>query len=94
MRLPRCVKVLSEGNILHLVPAITDTQPCASMAEHIEGGGLLGDQGSLALWEDQDAGIEFNLYGSALPGSRTGQKVRKMNAYRCMDPSIRLGDQG
>src|SRR5829696_1071010 len=47
------VEILVEADELHLVPADADAEPEAAAAEHVETGGLLGNQHSLTLREDQ-----------------------------------------
>ena len=56
------VEILVEADELHLVPAHADAEPEAAAAEHVETGGLLGDQHRLALREDQHLGGEFDLF--------------------------------
>ena len=56
--------ILPQGLVLHLVPAHADAQPQPAAGQHIHFGGLLGDQGGLALGQDDDAGAHFNLFGN------------------------------
>ena len=55
------VEILVEADELHLVPAHADAEPEAAAAEHVETGGLLGNQHRLTLREDQYLGGEFDL---------------------------------
>src|SRR3954451_20515663 len=55
------VEILVEADELHLVPAYADAEPEAAAAEHVETGGLLGNQHCLTLGEDQHLGGEFDL---------------------------------
>src|SRR5215207_5608947 len=55
------VEVLVESDELHLVPADADAEPEATAAEHVETGGLFGNQHGLTLREDQYLGGEFDL---------------------------------
>src|SRR4029079_7888801 len=54
-------EILVEADELHLVPAHADTEPEAATAEHVETGGLFGNQHRLTLREDQYLGGEFDL---------------------------------
>ena len=47
------MKILVEADELHLVPADPDPKPEPAAAEHVERGGLLGDQHGLPLSQDQ-----------------------------------------
>ena len=55
--------VLPQGLVLNFVPAHADAQAQAAAGQHVHLGGLLGDQGGLALGQDDDAGAHFNLFG-------------------------------
>src|ERR1019366_8348585 len=59
------VKILVQAFVFDLVPADTDAQTEAAVAEQIEAGGLFGDQDGLALRHDQDAGGEAETVGAA-----------------------------
>jgi hypothetical protein len=56
------VEILVEADELHLVPAHADAEPEAAVAEHVETGGLLGNQNRLTLRENQYLGGEFDLF--------------------------------
>ena len=58
------VEILVEADELHLVPAYADAEPEAAAAEHVETGGLLGNQHRLTLREDQHLGGEFDLFSA------------------------------
>ncbi len=49
----------AEGVVLDLVPADADAEPQAAAGEDVDLGGLLGDEGGLALREHEDAGDEL-----------------------------------
>lgn len=57
------LEVFAEGFELDGVPADADAKAETAAAEEVQGGGLLGDEGGLALGEDDDAGAEANLVG-------------------------------
>src|ERR1700677_5107571 len=54
------MKFLVEANELHLVPANADPQPKPASAQHVEAGGLLGDQNGLPLGQDEHLRREAN----------------------------------
>src|SRR4030095_8291900 len=56
------VEILVEADELDLVPADADAEPEAPAAEHVETGGLFGNQHSLTLREDQHLGREIDLF--------------------------------
>src|SRR4051794_31127371 len=56
------VEILVEADEFHLVPAHADAEPEAAAAEYVETGGLLGNQHSLTLREDQHLGGKFDLF--------------------------------
>src|SRR6185369_974363 len=56
------VEILVEADEFHLVPAYADAEPEAAAAEHVETGGLFGNQHGLTLREDQHLGGEFDLF--------------------------------
>ena len=55
------LEILVEADELHLVPADADAEPEAAAAEHVETGGLFGNQHGLTLREDQYLGGEFDF---------------------------------
>src|SRR6266545_373542 len=59
--LAAAVEVDAQALELDLVPADADAQAKAALAQRIEAGRLLGDQGGLALGQDHDAGRETHL---------------------------------
>ncbi len=50
------MKVLVEADELHLVPADPDAEAEAPARQHVERGGLLGDEHRLTLRQDQHLG--------------------------------------
>ena len=54
-------EVLVQRLVLHAVPAYADAETEAAFGEDVDLGGLLGDEGGLTLWEDEDAGYELDL---------------------------------
>src|SRR5712691_2062021 len=52
-------EALAERLVLHGVPAQADAQPEAAAGQQVHLGRLLGDQGSLPLRQDDDAGHQF-----------------------------------
>src|SRR4029453_4038731 len=55
------VEIFVEANELHLVPPPGEAEREAPAAQHVETGGLFGNQHCLTLREDQYLGGEFDL---------------------------------
>ena len=68
------MKVLVEADKLHLVPADPDAEPEAPARQHVERGGLLGDEHGLALRQDQYLSGEIGDLGAA--GEKAEQHER------------------
>lgn len=57
------MKILIQGDVFHLVPTQADSESQATIAQHIERSRLLGDQGRLALGQNDDASDKADLGG-------------------------------
>src|SRR6201999_616638 len=71
------VEILVEAEDLHLVPTDADAKPEAAAGEHVETGGLLGDQHGLALRENQHLGREFDLLGAGRDEAERHEGIMK-----------------
>ena len=67
-------EILVEAGELDRVPADPDPEPEASAAQHVERGGLLGDEHGLALRQDQHLGRELDIPGAV--GEKAEQDKR------------------
>ena len=74
-RMPRLVKSSLKGLKLHVVPAYADAQGEATAAEHVNLGGLLGDQGGLTLGQDEDAGDKADALGDSGDEGQGGERL-------------------
>lgn len=72
------VKVFVQGGVLHFVPAQADAEAQASVGKHIQRGGLFGDEGGLALGEDDDAGDKFQPGGG---GGEVGEEEERFDEW-------------
>src|SRR5437867_979798 len=61
--LPSIAVALVERFIFDEVPADADAESEPAAAEHIYGGGLLGDERRLPLWQDEHAGHQLQSLG-------------------------------
>ena len=57
------MEVLSQGLVLHMVPAHADAQAQAAPAQHVYLGSLFRHQDGLALGQNQDPGCQADLLG-------------------------------
>ena len=68
------VEILVEPDKLDVVPADPDAEPKPAAAQHVEAGGLLGDQHGLTLRQDQHLGRKIR--DPRAPGEKAEQDER------------------
>ena len=85
------MEILAEALELDLVPAHADAEAEAAAAQHIEGGGLLGHQGGLALGQDQHRGGEADLLGAAGEEAEQHERVMIGGGGGAHPPASRIG---
>lgn len=74
------LEVFAQGDVLQRVPADADTQPEPPIREQVDMGGLLGDEGGLALRLHQDSGDELDLVRLAREVAEQRQRLVELVA--------------
>src|SRR4029450_12964731 len=70
---PTVMEILAQGLVLDRIPANANPQPQSTTAEHIDLCGLLGNQGGLALRQDEDGSHQLQFLGNASKITHEGQ---------------------
>src|ERR1044071_2538611 len=67
-------EILPQRLVFHRVPADADAEAHPAATQHVECGGLFGDEHGLTLRQDDDAGGEFALFGQSCQVTEQNQR--------------------